>query len=154
AVRGDVDRTDPEALASPLVTGAAGLRQVGRVYRRARVARRKDVVDPVARRAVGDALRAGAAGEAVEAVLESGDLVARQAVLGDQPLGGVAARAGRGRDARGVDERARLGRREDRVLAVAVGADRGAVVAARDGLSVDARRERLRDRLVALAAGR
>jgi hypothetical protein len=111
-------------------------------------------VHAVARRAVGDRLRARAGREPVIAVLEGGDLIARQVVLGGQPLVRVAARAGHAGHAGGVHERVLLAGGQDGVLAVAVGADGRSALPSGHRLAVDAVRVDLRDLLVADPAGR
>src|SRR6266581_7534467 len=90
---------------------------------RAGIPRGEDVVDAVAGGAVRDRLGARPQGQAVVAVLEGRDAVHRQVVARREALVAVTAPAGDARDSGRVHERSGLLRGEDRVLAVAVGAD-------------------------------
>src|SRR6185503_2833691 len=112
-----------------------------------------DVVDAVARGAVGHRLAPRAQRQAVVAVGERRHLVARQVVPLGQALVGVAAPAGHAGHAGGIDERLRLAGRQDRVLAVAVGAHRRPGHAPPHGFAVDAGRVGVADLAVAGPAG-
>ena len=122
--RGHVDLGGAEALVGAGVTarGAARLRQIGRCDARGRVRGRKDVVRAVAAGAVGDLDGAAPRREPVKAVLERLRPVPRQAPLFRQRHRGVTRRARESGDVGGRDGRAGVLRREDGVLAVAVGA--------------------------------
>src|ERR1019366_1260577 len=119
----------------------------------ARVAGGQDVVDAVATGAVGDHQRAALRGQAVVAVVVRGDAVADDAELLGKAHALVTAGAGIAREVLAGDGGVGIGGRLDGVDAVAVGADRGERVAARDGLAVNALGEDGLHSGVALAAG-
>ena len=148
-----MDRRARELLRHALVALAAGGVEVGAIDGGAGIARGQNVVDAVATGAVGGDDRAAFRGQPVIAVEVAGDTVAGHAKLLRKAHALVAA----GADVAGKillgDRRVGVGGRLDGVDAVAVGADRGELVAARDGLPVNALLEGVCDVRVALAAG-
>ncbi len=114
---------------------------------------RQDPVHAVARGAVGDVLVAGLALEAVVRVDERGETLGGEPVLLVEDGRLVAGRAGDLGHLRARHRRARIRRRQDAVLPVAVRADRRVRLAAGDELPVDPLPEVVLDPAVALAAG-
>ena len=147
-----VNRADRKALAGARVTRAARLGQVVLVDVRFRMPRGQDVVDAVARTAIGHRRVARPRGQPVEAVLV-GRYRVRDVVLVRQAQVAMTTAAGHLGDVRCENRRGLDVRREDPVLAVAVRADRRfpRAVLCRD--PVNALLKGLRDLGVAFAAG-
>ena len=153
AVGVDVDLVEGELLGNALVALAAGSVEVGGVDGGARIAGRQDVVNAVATGAVGDDDRTALRSEAVVAVVISGDAVADDAELLGEAHALMTAGAGVAREVLAGDRGVGIAGRLDGVDAVAIGADGGERVAARDGLAVNALGEDGLHAGVALAAG-
>ena len=145
-------RRQREFLSRAFVTLAARRVEIGFIDGRVRVARRQDVVDAVAARAIGGHHRAAFRSEAVIAVHVGGDAVGGDAEFAGEAHALVAAGAGVARKVLLRDGRIGIVMRLDGMDAVAVRADRRKAVAPCDGLAVDALNEGLRDLRVALAA--
>ena len=148
-----MDRRARELLRHALVALAAGGVEIGAIDGGAGIARRQNVVDAVATGAVGRNYRAAFRGQAVIAVEVAGDAIAGHAEFLRQTHAFVAGSAGVAGEILPGDGGVGVGGRLDGMDAVAVGADRGELVAARDGLPVNALHESVCDIGVALAAG-
>jgi hypothetical protein len=92
--RGVVDPTTGEASACPRVAFPARPGKIGRMRRREGIARRPDLVDAVATRAVRNAAVATCAGETMEARAKVSHDANRKVVLGGNSNGLVATGAG------------------------------------------------------------
>ena len=149
----EMDRRARELLRDAFVALAAGGVEIGAIDGGARIARRQNVVHAVATGAVGGDDRTALGGQAVIAVEVAGDAVAGDAELLREAHALVAAGAGVARKVLLGDRRVGIGVRLDGVDAVAIGADRGEHVAARNGLPVNAGVEGVGYIGVALAAG-
>src|SRR5579862_1451225 len=132
---------------------AAGTGQVGMIDGRSRVARRKNVVDAMAAGAVRYDLRSSARCQAMIAGQVCGLAPAGNAELLRESHAFMAARARGLRQVLRRNRRTGIEVRLDRVNSVTIGAYRRLPVALRNGLSVDALLEVLRDRVVAFPAG-
>lgn len=108
----------------------------------------------VAGRTVGNTLRSAAKGETVVAVGEGWNPVGGQIVAQGEAFIGMAATAGSHRNARCVHQRSCFLRAQDKVLAVAVDADRRLGQAVLCGLSVNALQICLGNVGMALSTGR
>ena len=137
---------ESEILAGSGMAFAAGLDQVALVDRRIRIAGWQDLVIAMATRAVRRVGRAALDGQAMITVEERLHAVRRQAELGVDALGLVAAAADRAHLERG----AFAGQRADAVLRMAVGADRRFLDALGGRLAMHALRHFLRLGFVAL----
>lgn len=113
----------------------------------------KNAVRTMTGRAIRDPHVPRLALEAVIAVDVGAESARGNAVLLIQDLRFVTRRAGGLGDARRADRRPRVGRRDDAVLSMAVGADRCVHLAASGELAVDALRIVPGDRFVTMAAG-
>ena len=133
-----VPQGEPRVRAGMASGGAAGRREVGAVDPRGRVRGGEDVVGAVAARAVGDLDRAAARRQAVVAVGEGLQAVLRDVPFLRQLQRGVTRRADPGRDVGRGDGGARIPRRKDGVLPVAIGARRGVLVPLAQGGAVNA----------------
>src|SRR5208282_407034 len=147
-------RTDVEpGFFDSLVTGSAGLRQIGGVDGRSRIARTQNRVHAETRRAVRGRHFAFFQSQSVIAVGVGRQAIGGQIVAQGQARIAVATSAGLGRDVLGIQGRARTLRVDDLVLAVTVDAHGSIPHAVFHGLPVNAFVELAGDFLVALGAG-
>src|SRR5579862_9631964 len=132
-----MDRPDGEGLSCARMAVSAGMGKVGGVDRGSRIARRENIVDPVAGSAVCDGLRTGARRESVKAVRERGHAVGGKVVASFDPRVAVAAPARRDGNARGVYRRLRIRGRENGMFPMAIGAHGSVGSALRCRFAVD-----------------